>query len=242
MQVLETDDESETLAGQAGARDALPRFSRSVAGDAECAGTAVTYRELTDSVGDRAKRERVAELHTAMFRRGLGGSLGIEFARAFYDDVIGCPDCFLIVAEIDGTLAGYISGAFDNRVFPTSVFRKRIRRLILRRMLTFRLSYTGLWRAIRNHRLGRSAEGMAELLSIQVCSDFGGKGIGRGLVARMEERFRNRAVPAFCVYTDDCEGIRFYERIGMRPIFKTEWCGVPSACYVKELSSIPSSQ
>lgn len=195
------------------------------------------YRELTAADGDKALVHQVALLHDQEFRNGLGASLGTEFAHAFYRDVIHSGSCFLIAALQGPDLAGYIAAVYDNRAFPTPRLRRLIKILALRRMLTCRLHYVGLIRRLRNRYLGRAAHGMAELLSVQVCQGYQGKGIGRALVGHMARRLSARGVGAYCVYTDDPGGVNFYERLGLRPLFKTAWLGVPSACFVKTLSA-----
>ena len=193
------------------------------------------YHELNDSEGDQDLLAQVSLLHSQVFRNGFSASLGIGFVQALYSSIVRSPDCFLIVALVDQRLAGYISATYDNRMFPTPQLRGLIRRRVLTRAFTGRLNYLRLFQVLRNRRLGRDTHGMGELLSLQVCQAYRRNGLGRALVQHMTERLSRREIGAYCVYTDDADGAKFYESLGIRPVFKTVLRGVRSACFVKHI-------
>ena len=72
------------------------------------------------------------------------------------------------------------------------------------------------------------------LAGLYVSLEFRGLGVGRALVAAIEEQARLRGVSRIYLYTDDSE-VPYYQNLGWNAVDRVDWKGLPTNLMVREL-------
>lgn len=186
--------------------------------------------------------KQVARLHTANIDQGFLSSLGLPFLSLLYEAIDADESSVLLVAEREGRVVGFVSGAEG---------MGRIYRQLLRRSL--RLSWTLMPTLFAPHKLWRVAEILflsrrsnpmsafahAELLSIAVDPAHRGAGLAQDLYRQLTEHFRRRHVDAFRIVVGEQLSAAhcFYLKRGARPVGAVRiHAGERSVVYEHELS------
>jgi len=73
------------------------------------------------------------------------------------------------------------------------------------------------------------------LAGLYVAPEFRGIGVGRTLVAAIEEQARARSFPRIYLYTDDSE-VPYYRKLGWNAAERVDWKSLPTNLMVRELS------
>jgi len=187
-------------------------------------------REVLDA-GDHDTIESVMSLHFGAFTEGMTTQLGRSFVHDYYIAMVTSPACSLWVAEKDGQVVGFLGCTTDRHHFEQSNRSGRIRLLALWRLLTFRLSPVAVLRAVRKQKLSRAFGDDAELLSIVVAPKGRRLGLGKRFLDIWLEKLGQSGQSSYIVFTDNPEGISFYEKYGGEELFKFSMSGLWSACY-----------
>jgi ribosomal protein S18 acetylase RimI-like enzyme len=164
----------------------------------------------------------IAELHGKAFPNFFLSSLGSRFLELMYRGIIADPGGVLYVAVEDHRLLGFVAGVEKQEGF--------YRRLIKQHKWAFAASAFGalarkpsiaprLCRALRRAEEARQSAAEACLMSIAVCPDEAGRGIGRQLVQAFDRTMGERRIPAYGLTTDADNNERinkFYAGLGFR--------------------------
>ncbi len=81
----------------------------------------------------------------------------------------------------------------------------------------------------------KSIEGLPELSVIAVEEQYRRYGIGGKLVHMMEEDLLSMGSNDYCVFTDNEEGLQFYQKKGFETVFRFRFFGITSACFRKTM-------
>ncbi len=190
----------------------------------------MTQRDLGD----------VVVIHRAAFPNFFLSFLGPRFLRVFYGFIVS--DGIGIVALADGTLAGFVAGVSEPRLFYRRLMRRRLVRLVLAIVPAVLRHPSTLGRVARRARqrtstdaenrrpgtddrindrrsgpVGNQLADGAELMSLAVDPKQERGGIGRALVAAFSERATASGEKRLWLTTDAAENdrvIRFYEDLG----------------------------
>ncbi len=192
--------------------------------------TGVRIREVRDSV-DWGAIEGVTALHFDAFVGGVTTQLGIDFVNGYYIAMIEDDDCSLWIAELNGRVVGFLGCTIDRRRFEAANRSGTTRLLAVWRFFTLRLGPIAILRAMKKHRLSRPFSDNAELLSIVVDPSARRLGLGKRFLSAWMKKLRDSTIPSFLVFTDNPEGIKFYEKYGGECLFKFEMRSLWSACY-----------
>lgn len=177
-----------------------------------------TIRAATD-----ADLDRVAALHASRISEGFLSSLGPAFLRRLYRRVLRSPDGFVIVAVVDGRVAGFAAGIGDLGAL--------YRRFVVHDGLVAGLAALGrlvrtVPRVIETLRYPAATGDLpdAEILAVAVAAEAGGRGIGRGLVAAALDEFGARRVTTAKVVTtaDNASALAMYQACGFVPATDVE--------------------
>ncbi len=183
---------------------------------------------------------RVAELHVANLDQGFLATLGVEFLALMYRAIDEGEDSVLLVAEQDGRIVGFVSGAMGMR----AVYRRMLRRWprLAWTLLPSAFRPKRVWRILEILRYGGGSEDprlpRAELLSIAVDAHHRGRQHAELLYRRLSEHFRDRGIPAFRIVVGAAlaPAHKFYGRMGARVVAQVEvHRGASSTVYVQEL-------
>jgi ribosomal protein S18 acetylase RimI-like enzyme len=185
--------------------------------------TAVVVRQAVS-----ADLERIVTLHVAAFPGFFLTELGPGFLRAYYRAVLRFDGGFMLVAEMDGRVAGFAAGFADPRRFYAG-FRRRplsfalallvglLRRpWLVGRILSRVRSVVARGRATH---VGPASGGDCELSSLAVDPSARRRGIGQRLVAAFVAEARGKGLDVVRLTTDARENDpvnAFYASLGFR--------------------------
>jgi ribosomal protein S18 acetylase RimI-like enzyme len=160
----------------------------------------------------------VAALHVAALPHDFLSQLGASFLRQVYPTFLQSELGFLLVAEEEGRVVGFVSCACDTARFFRTTLRRRwpcLMLLALRRLLFHPRDLArllGAWRYPTKNR----ALTMPELVSIAVEPRWQGRGVGRRLLNEFDQRLKQRRARRFflTVGTDNRSARGFYAKLG----------------------------
>lgn len=185
---------------------------------------------LTDP-NDESSLDEILELHFEAFRDGVTTQLGRSFVRRYYKAMIRRKGATLWIARINGRICGFMGCTTDRKAFERAQRSGMTRLLALWRFITFRLSPIAALRVLRKRRLSHDYRDYAELLSIVVAPSDRRLGLGKKFLDVWVDALRAASIPGYIVFTDNMEGIRFYEKYRGECLFKFELHSLWSACY-----------
>ena len=161
----------------------------------------------------------VAALHRDLIAEGFLSSLGERFLCRLYRRVALSDDAFVLVAEDDDEVVGFIAGALS--------LGRLYRRFVLRDgaavALGSPLRLAGAWRRVletlRHGVDGEDGTPGAELLAVAVAPAWRGRGVGARLVSAFQAELTGRGVDAsqVVVGADNAPAIAMYRRAGFTP-------------------------
>jgi ribosomal protein S18 acetylase RimI-like enzyme len=183
----------------------------------------------------------VALLHREQFADHLLGCLPeallVEFYRAFLADTI------FLVAEIDGSLSGFVLGGEDSVLRRNrSQFMRNSRWQIMGAVIVHPALWPHVWkRAVALWRPGASAISFTSvastrLLSIAVAEAAKGQGVAGSLLKAFEERLAKDGNYGLSVHADNTRAIGFYHKSGF---IEEARCG-GSVFYLKSTHAVPA--
>jgi GNAT superfamily N-acetyltransferase len=183
----------------------------------------------------------VAALHRQSIAEGFLSTLGERFLARLYRAIAEDPGSAVrvAVAEGAGALEGFVAGTVDTRAM--------YRRVLGRQWLWFGLLLAPsalkprvLRRILETMRYGRTAgvqdpSVRAELLAVAVAPGARGKGVGRSLIAGLEQFYAERGVQTYKVVTaaDDPVSNAFYAACGFAPTREFAHHGNPMREYIR---------
>ncbi len=164
----------------------------------------------------------IVKVHLRSFPDFFLTFLGPRFLELLYHNIALDPEGILHIAEVDGTVAGFVAGVTNQDGF--------YRRLIQRQKWSFAWTALGaalrrpaiiprLWRALR--KPGDATESTAEacLMSIAVSPEFQRQGIGKQLLEDFCRELAARGGSAVCLTTDRDHNEatnHFYQRLNFK--------------------------
>jgi ribosomal protein S18 acetylase RimI-like enzyme len=194
------------------------------------------------SADDVATIAQVVDLHFEAFPQGITTQLGRTFVFDYYVAMITSRGASLWVAELDGKVCGFLGCAADRKLFEKSHRSGVVRLQALWRFLTFRLNPFAILRALKKKSLSKKFREPAELLSIVVSPELRRAGVGRRFLKVWSEKMAANKVDSYLVFTDNPEGLSFYEKYGGQCLFKFVLRGAWSACYRFDANTIGSGE
>lgn len=168
--------------------------------------------------GALADAPAAASLHAQQISEGFLSSLGPRFLARLYRRVVLSPSSFLLVAEEDGMVVGQ-AAATENvgRLYREFLLRDGLvaTALALPRLVR---QWRSAWETLR-YPAERDGLPPAELLAVAVANQARGRGIGRALVAGVNEELTRRGVVDARVVVAAANGpaLALYRSSGFRP-------------------------
>jgi acetyltransferase-like isoleucine patch superfamily enzyme/ribosomal protein S18 acetylase RimI-like enzyme len=175
--------------------------------------------------------DEVIEFHFEAFPDGVTTHLGRDFVRRYYMAMIKNPDATLWVAERNGRLCGFMGCSTNRRIFEKAHRSGSTKMLALWRFMTLRLNGVALMRALRKRQRSHNFPDRAELLSIVVAPWMRRSGLGKSFLDIWMKSLCDASLGSYLVFTDNPEGIRFYEKYNGECLFKFQLRNLWSACY-----------
>ncbi len=192
----------------------------------------------------------IALLHIDSITSGFLSILGASFLTALYQAINEAPNSGIFIAREGEKVLGYISYTQDVKACYREVLRRHGFRLMIRLLPSFfhpsrcRKMFETLTYPMRQSRSQQSerAEASAtlhkqrsELLSMAVSAQARGKGVGKLLVAALDQELRNNDAPGYFVVTHgtDERSNGFYQSCGFTPQRVFQSHGKPMREYYK---------
>ena len=178
-------------------------------------------RSIVRAAGERDV-DAVVQIHLRSFPGFFLTFLGPSFLALLYSEMLASEEGILLVAEVDGSLAGFVAGVTRQSGFYGRLLERRKWKFARAALgaLTRKPSIAGrLLRALRKQEEGSASCAEACLMSIAVSPDASGRGVGAILVGAFCDELRTRSVSRFCLTTDREENDAvnaFYEKLGFR--------------------------
>jgi len=159
---------------------------------------------------------KIAEIHFQEIKWGFLSRLGEKFLCYFYQAMVNSQNAFLIIAEDNNSVIGFVSGCANLKKFYKEFIRK----------YGFKVSFILLRKFFSPNIVGKILETMkysgqekkdlpkAELLGIAVLSEFQGQGISRQLLDSFFIEMKKRNIESFKVIVGENldRAVRFYEK------------------------------
>lgn len=164
----------------------------------------------------------LAALHAEQISGGFLTSLGTPLLAQLYRAIASSPDAFIVVARIEGSIAGFLCASVDTRRVYRHVLRRAGLRLIPKlagRLFQWR-TVVRCWETLRYpSKSGPSDLPSAEILNFCVTQKVQRSGIGRKLFSAMEAEFARRGIGEIRIVTGATQhsAIEFYRKIGATP-------------------------
>jgi len=160
--------------------------------------------------------QKVVKIHIQEIKWGFLSRLGEKFLCYFYQAMVNSQNAFLIIAEDNNFVIGFVSGCVGLKKFYKEFIRKYI----------FKVSFILLRKIFSPDIIGKILETMkysgqekndlpqAELLSIAVLPEFQGKGVSQQLLDRFFIEMKKRNIEKFKVIVGENldRAVRFYEK------------------------------
>jgi ribosomal protein S18 acetylase RimI-like enzyme len=159
----------------------------------------------------------VADLHVVLISEGFLSFLGPRFLSRLYRRIIVSSDSFLLVAEAEGRIVGFIAGSTDVRgLYRSFLWHDGVRAATLAagRLIS---SPRRVFETLRHGSSeGASTARGAELLAIAVALDRQGEGVGGRLVRSFLNEVIRRELDAahVIVGADNQPAVKLYEKAG----------------------------
>ena len=166
--------------------------------------------------------ERIVEIHLESFPGFFLTFLGHDFLILLYQGIQSDPEGIVLVATNGGQIEGFVAGVLHQSGFYQGLLKKRkwafvaaaLGALLRRPSIAPRLG-----RALMRPSEVRQSSAEACLMSIAVCPESEGRGIGQQLVEVFCDELARRGASAVCLTTDRDKNDsvnRFYQRLGFR--------------------------
>jgi ribosomal protein S18 acetylase RimI-like enzyme len=188
-------------------------------------GEAATAAAVVLRPGTADDAAAAARLHAESITEGFLAGLGTPFLSHLYRRVVRTPESFLLVAEAEAEVVGFVAGSLDLRgLYRSFILHDGIRAAVssLPRLLG---AWPRAWETLR-HGVGAGpspgAEG--ELLAIAVDRRWRRRRVGAllvdGFVAELDRR--DVADARVVVGADNAAAIDLYQRAGFGPVERFE--------------------
>lgn len=149
----------------------------------------------------------IARLHKNAISTGFLSTLGCTFLNHLYQAISREGNAIVLVAEIDGQVAGFVSGTLiTGELFKNVLLKNWFRFLLPVVTIVFNVNVIvkmieTIKYGLKNHKSGEIEQVPAELLSIAVAESCQGKGVGKTLIENLEKFFLEKQAFKYKVVT-----------------------------------------
>jgi len=169
----------------------------------------------------------IANIHTESLEGSFLSSLGIRFLNILYRTLVEYKEGFLIIAQDNKQIVGFVSGAVDTRVFFKHFLKKNIIKITFL-LLPNLFNIAFLRKALEIARYTKRDSGVslprAELLSIAVKVTHRDMGIGKQLFKKLANDFCAVGISEFRIIVGArlAKAKKFYQNMECKRIRQIE--------------------
>jgi len=159
----------------------------------------------------------IAKIHYQEIKQGFLNQLGEKFLCLFYKAMIKSPNAFLIVAENNKHIIGFVSGCINLKKFYKEFVKRYWHKIFLIALNKIRF-VKNILEITRYSKKEKNDLPQAELLSIAVDVQFQSQGIAKQLFEKFVLEMKKRNINKFKVIvgSDLSKAIKFYEKNGFQ--------------------------
>lgn len=194
----------------------------------------------------RQHSDLAAQLHRQCIPTGFLSNLGLGFLRQLYKAVAGCPAGFGFVSiDPDGKGLGFVACATSTgKLYKQALVRRGFLMALPLMRYMFRPSFVRrMYHTLRYPSETSVDLPSAEILSIAVCEDARGMGVGKALMREALEEFAARGIREVrvAVWAENEVANAFYKRCGYQLALTRKHHGLDMNIYVTTLAERPAS-
>lgn len=171
--------------------------------------------------------DAIVEIHLNAFRGFFLTSLGRAFLNFYYTCFIKSRETITMVAEEDNVIYGFSASTKFCRGFNSRLIKSNLLSFGFLSLKLLFIKPSSLFRLVSNlTKKGANVndeEDYAELYSIGICRLAQGKGIGKKLLAQLEEEMKNEGICRISLTTDyfnNSQAIGFYHSMGYKVLYE----------------------
>ncbi len=185
----------------------------------------------------------IAAIHQQEINQGFLSQLGVRFLSKLYEAMILSENCFIVVAEENNQIVGFISGCLNTEEFYREFLKKYgYGSMII--LLPKILNFTILKKILETLRYSKKIDKNcpeAELLTIACKKEFRGTGLSTDMFNGFIGETRKRGIKEFKVVVGEelSRAVGFYEKLGFKLHSNvTIHKGSSSRIYIYNVSSL----
>lgn len=192
-------------------------------------------------LASKKEAHQIAKIHKQEINQGFLSSLGVNFLKVFYQAIVSSPYSFIIVAQENDKIIGFVAGCTNIKKFY-GYFLKKYFWVASSILLSKIFKFSNLKKIIEvllyPHKESKNNIPDTELLSIAVIQEFHGQQIALKMFEKFVEEIKNKKINVFKVVVGEKlkRAIGFYEKMGFKfhsiiNVHKNE----PSRVYIYEI-------
>ncbi len=162
--------------------------------------------------------QEIAEIHFQEIKYGFLNQLGKKFLSYFYMAMITSPNAFLVVAEEDDKVIGFISGCTNLNKFYKDFVRQYTFKsflILLKKIFSFSI-FKKVFEVMSYSQKEEKDLPQSELLSIAIIKEYQGQGIAQKLLEKFVLEMKTREIKKFRVIVGENlpQANKFYLKSG----------------------------
>ena len=178
-------------------------------------------------VATRADVPEIVNIHMNAFNGFFLTTLGQSFLSFYYSAFINSKDGIVLCADMDNGVCGFAAATKQCKGFNSNLIKTNFMRFVLLAIKLLFVKPAALIRLAKN--LSKKSdiiddpEDYAELFSIGVAENTQGKGVGKKLLAAIEENLKSESVEKVSLTTDyynNDSAIAFYRTMGYETLYE----------------------
>lgn len=163
---------------------------------------------------------QVAEIHFQEIKHGFLNQLGKKFLTYFYVAMTDSSSAFLVVAEENNSIIGFISGCINLKKFYKDFVKKYTFKtflIFLKKIFSFSI-FKKVVEIIKYSQKEEKDLPQSELLSVAVVNDYQGQGTAQKLLERFVSEMKIKNINKFKVIVgeDLIQANKFYLKNGFK--------------------------
>lgn len=170
---------------------------------------------------------QIVDIHMNAFEGFFLTTLGRSFLSFYYYAFIKSKDGIVLCADMDNGVCGFAAATKQCKGFNSNLIKTNFMRFVLLAIKLLFVKPAALIRLAKN--LSKKSdiiddpEDYAELFSIGVAENTQGKGVGKKLLAAIEENLKSESVEKVSLTTDyynNDSAIAFYRTMGYETLYE----------------------
>ena len=170
---------------------------------------------------------QIVDIHMNAFEGFFLTTLGRSFLSFYYNAFIKSKDGIVLCADMDNGICGFAAATKQCKGFNSNLIKTNFMRFVLLAIKLLFVKPAALIRLAKN--LSKKSdiiddpEDYAELFSIGVAENTQGKGVGKKLLAAIEENLKSESVEKLSLTTDyynNDSAIAFYRTMGYETLYE----------------------